>query len=526
MQKTLPPNLTEKEFSKALDEFAAVVGREWVFAEASDLRGYRDPYAPGDIREFTPSAAVAPDGVEEIRKVLAIANEHGIPLWPISTGKNLVYGAAAPLMPGTVTLDLKRMNRILEVNEDSCYALVEPGVSYFDLYKYIQDRGLKLWLDVASPGWGSVLGNTLERGVGYTPYGDHFQMQCGMEVVLADGDVLRTGMGSMSGSNTWQLFKYGFGPYVDGLFTQSNFGVVTKLGVWLMPEPPGYRSCRITFAHEEDIEQIIEILRPLKIAGLIPNAAVLSTAIYDTAVVSTRAQWYDGKGPLPKSVVRKMMDELDGGFWQFAFALYGPDKVMDASWEAIRGAFSQIPGSKFFSRQFDKNTPIEGLRDKLQAGIPNMQEFGLANWTGGGGLLVFSPISPTTGTDATRQYKMVRDRMAEYGFDYLGGFVVGWREMHHIVMVAYNRKDKEEKRRARELFGVLIDDAAAAGYGEYRTHLAFMDKVARTYDFNDNAMLRFSERLKDSLDPNGILAPGKQGIWPKHLRDSRGGGKA
>jgi FAD/FMN-containing dehydrogenase len=48
-----------------------------------------------------------------------------------------------------------------------------------------------------------------------------------------------------------------------------------------------------------------------------------------------------------------------------------------------------------------------------------------------------------------------------------------------------------------------------------------MDQVARTYNFNDNAMLRFSERLKDSIDPNGILAPGKQGIWPKYLRDTK-----
>ena len=84
--------------------------------------------------------------------------------------------------------------------------------------------------------------------MGYTPYGDHFMMQCGMEVVLPNGDVMRTGMGAMSGSTTWQLFKYGYGPYVDGMFSQSNFGVVTKMGIWLMPEPPGYRPYMISFS--------------------------------------------------------------------------------------------------------------------------------------------------------------------------------------------------------------------------------------------------------------------------------------
>jgi 4-cresol dehydrogenase (hydroxylating) len=86
---------------------------------------------------------------------------------------------------------------------------------------------------------GQCDGATLERGAGYTPYGDHFMMQCGTEVVLADGEVVRTGMGALPGNNTWQLFKHSFGPYLDGIFTQSNFGVVTKIGKWLMPEDPG-----------------------------------------------------------------------------------------------------------------------------------------------------------------------------------------------------------------------------------------------------------------------------------------------
>jgi 4-cresol dehydrogenase (hydroxylating) len=521
MKKTLPPNLTSENFSKALDEFAAVVGKEWVFSEESDLTGYLDPYAPGDIEERASSAAVAPDGVEEIQAILKIANTYKIPLWPISCGKNLGYGGAAPSLPGTVVLDLKRMNRILEVNEELGYALVEPGVSYFDLYQYIQERGIKLWLDVASPGWGSVLGNTLERGIGYTPYGDHFMMQCGMEVVLPDGDLLRTGMGAMEGSNTWQLFKYGFGPCVDGLFTQSNFGVVTKLGIWLMPEPAGYRSCRIDFENEDDLEQIIDTLRPLRMAGLIPSAATIYNVVYEAAQVTTRAQWHEGDVPIPQTVIRKIMDELDVGFWNFRFALYGPDNMMDASWQVIRAAFSHIPGVKFSYKQFDKNTPPEHVHDKLQAGIPNLQEFGMLNWRGGGGHLFFAPISPSIGKDAVKQYRMARDRMTEYGFDYMGGFALGFREMHHLTGPMFNRTDVAEKQRAKELLKHLIADAAEAGYGEYRAHPEFMDQVARTYNFNNNAMLRFSERLKDSIDPNGILAPGKQGIWPKYLRDTK-----
>ena len=64
------------------------------------------------------------------------------------------------------------------------------------------------------------------------------------------------------------------------------------------------------------------------------------------------------------------------------------------------------------------------------------------------------------------------------------------------------------------LVEVLVRDGAAEGYGEYRAHVDFMDLIAEQYDFNDGAMGRFNARIKGALDPQGILSPGKQGIWP------------
>src|ERR1039458_5320747 len=145
----LPPGVSSKDFSEALKQFEEAVGKEWVFSSDEDVDLYRDSYSPfwHEDEEPVPSAAVAPDGVEQVQQVVRIANNSKIPLWTISTGKNLGYGGSAPLLGGNVVLDLKRMNRILEVNEANHYALVEPGVSYFDLYRYIQDKGLKVWID-------------------------------------------------------------------------------------------------------------------------------------------------------------------------------------------------------------------------------------------------------------------------------------------------------------------------------------------------------------------------------------------
>lgn len=87
--------------------------------------------------------------------------------------------------------------------------------------------------------------------------------------------------------------------------------------------------------------------------------------------------------------------------------------------------------------------------------------------------------------------------------------------MHHIVCIVFDRKDAASKRRAHTLIRTLIADAAAEGWGEYRTHLALMDQIAATYGFNDHAQMKLNETIKNALDPKGILAPGKNGIWPR-----------
>lgn len=84
------------------------------------------------------------------------------------------------------------------------------------------------------------------------------------------------------------------------------------------------------------------------------------------------------------------------------------------------------------------------------------------------------------------------------------------------MCIVFDRKDPDSKRRAHKLISTLVDDAAKMGWGEYRTHLALMDQIAKTYNFNDNAPMKLNEKIKNALDPKGILCPGKNGIWPQN----------
>ncbi|KAJ9144931.1 hypothetical protein NKR23_g5732 [Pleurostoma richardsiae] len=92
----------------------------------------------------SPVGGVRPSAVEEVQQIVKLANTYKVPLWTVSRGKNLGYGGSSPVVKGIIVLDLHRMNKIVEVNGEYGCAVVEPGISFFDLYEEIQRQGLDL----------------------------------------------------------------------------------------------------------------------------------------------------------------------------------------------------------------------------------------------------------------------------------------------------------------------------------------------------------------------------------------------
>lgn len=520
-QATSP--LTAAALDRAVAKFATVLDRDGVLTAAADVAQFRDPFAFAAWREFQPAAALLPRSVEEVQAILRIANEHRVPLWTSSQGRNNGYGGAAPRVAGGVVLSLRRMNRVLEVNDESAYALVEPGVRFFDLYDHLQGHGYKLWMSVPDLGWGSILGNTVDHGMGYTPTGDHPSSQCGLEVVLPNGDVLRTGMGAMTNSKSWQIYKRGYGPSLDGLFMQSNFGVVTKLGLWLMPEPECYMPGWLTLRRDADLELLLEELRPLMLSGIIQNQPMIINAVCGISAFTGREQWYTGAGVIPDDVIDRIASQPGLGRWVMRFALYGDERIVERQREIVSEAFARIPGAAVtFAKYRGSDLPeLTNPHERVQAGIPSMDLDRMTRWYGGeqGGHIGFSCVAPITGRDGVALRNLVSSRLAEAGLDYSGVIIVGRRSMIHIGLVVFDTKNEAQARAAYDACKSLVAPAARLGYGEYRAHLDFMDLVADQYDFNRHAQRRFHELLKDTLDPNGILSPGKQGIWPRAYRE-------
>jgi len=525
--RPLPSGVGAQAMERALEAFSAALGAERVLTDEAKLREFRDPFQHASSDDYTASAVVMPTTVQEIQAIVRIANETSVPLWTHGQGRNNGYGGPAPRVKGSVIVSLRNMNRVLEVNEELGYAVVEPGVRWFDLYEAIEARGGRLMLSIADLGWGSVVGNTLEHGGTYLPYGLDFQMQCGMEVVLATGEVMRTGMGAMPGNRAWHCYKRGLGPTPDQLFMQSNFGIVTKMGIWLMPKPEVYMPLWLRVWNDDDLAPLVDTLRVLMLDDTIRMVPQIMSPILLGAVFSRREQWYTGAGPMPDEAVERMARGLDTGRWMMRFALYGDEAVVDHRFAKVEAAFKRaIPncelwGTKYTPEQF---ATIQNPSERVQAGVPNLDLNAMTAWYGGeeGGHIGFSPIAPLTGRDAVAVRDLLRSMVEEAGLDYIAGLMpLTTRSFVHVTMVIFDTKDERQVRTAYDVARRLVREAAKRGYGEYRAHLDFMDLASDQYSFNHHAYRRFNETIKDALDPNGILSPGKQGIWPRHLRNGR-----
>lgn len=540
----LPPNVSQADFTAALTAFAAIVGKEWLFTSDEDLELYRDSYSVmwDEADERTASAAVAPDNADQVVELVKIANRYRIPIYPISTGKNLGYGGAAPALAGSVVLDLKRMNRIVEIDERNGYVVVEPGVSYFDLYAHIQEKGLKLWIDCPSPGWGSLVGNALDGGVGVTlaPYRNHFEAHCGIEAVLPNGRMVRTGMGAMPGAKTWQQFKPGFGPRIDGLFKQSNYGVVTKMGFWLMPSPENLATGVVTVPRYRDIIPLVDIIGRLEQGKIVQGLWTLSSpttgTLGDAAHGGSEPQVDPKVLPILNDQNGVNMEKLDAAaqsaglpFWACEFNLYGPKKFIEAQWECICDAMGAIAGAQFELNDV-RSLPlptedVEKMFDTGRLGMPSLRTFSLGpmvTYEGEDvvGHIFFSPVIPRTGEAAIeamdvfaeigRKYKLPSPplQFPSAIFERAFLFAMGLPVTRSAVVNA----------KIREIFRELVAIATARGWGEYRTAPAFYDLIMETYSYNDHALRDLLETIKDAVDPNGIMSPGRYAIRSKHLR--------
>lgn len=228
---TRAPAVQASRLGSALAQWRRLLGPERVLVDQRTLKRYGRTTL---MRAPQPLAVIRPRRAEQVPELLRVARDQRISLYPISRGRNWGWGEACPATERQVVLDLGDLDRILKINAEFGYAVIEPGVTQGQLVRALASDAPEWWLESTNAGpETSIVGNTLERGLGMS---DRTASVCGLEVVLPDGKTVRTGFGIFPRSRVTHLGKWGVGPNLDGLFMQSNLGVVTRMGIWLAPK--------------------------------------------------------------------------------------------------------------------------------------------------------------------------------------------------------------------------------------------------------------------------------------------------
>lgn len=197
-----------------------------------DSRAGRLVYSYDATPQFQslPDAVIAPRNTQETAEIVKLCNEHSIPIVPRGSGTNLCAGTCPT--EGGIVLLFKHMNRILEIDEENLTATVEPGVITLDLIHAVEEKGLFYPPDPSSMKISTIGGNINENSGGLRglKYGVTRDYVMGLEIVLANGDIIQTG---------GKLAKDVAGYDLTRLFvgSEGTLGIVTKAILKLIPMP-------------------------------------------------------------------------------------------------------------------------------------------------------------------------------------------------------------------------------------------------------------------------------------------------
>jgi len=522
----------------ALVAYREVIGDEQVVVEREVLTRYETATFHTDNKIV---AVLRPSSVEQVQQCMAISTQYSVATYPISTGKNVGYGSRVPSADNCIILELKRLNRILEFNEDLAYVSLEPGVTQQQLYDFLKEKKSKLWMDATGSFLDhSIIGNIAERGFGHTPFADHFNNVGGMDVVLANGKLLHTGFGRFGNAKAAGVYRWGVGPYLDGLFAQSNLGIITRVTLWLMPAPEYCQNFFFSVEKSDDLSEVIELLRPLRLDGTIQSAMHIGN---DYKVISSirRYPWEESQGevPLSKELMAKLAEKWDFGAWNASGSLYGSKQEVALARKRIK---KHLQGRVKKLRFLDEG--LLRLAEKLQkpyhwltgVNLPEMLKllkpiFGLTTGVPTGemiastywrkkqaapanpdpdrdrcGLMWLAPVAPTKGQYAQEIWSIVESTMLKYAFEPAVSItLITERAMDCVVSISYDRDVAGEDERAQSCHDEMLNKLTASGYYPYRLGIHSMGGLPASED----AYIELMTALNGVWNPNKIMAPSR-----------------
>lgn len=525
----------------AIAAWRRLLGEERVKTQAFDLQRY---HADTTNTSRIIAGVLRPISTSEVVDIVKIASAHQIALYPISKGNNWGYGSANPTQNGCVIVDLSGMTQISEFDAKLGVVTLEPGVTQEQLATFLMKQNDLYITPTTSTGPdGTILGNAIERGYGLVPIADHFLAVMNIEVVLADGSIYHSAIHGKECTEVDGVFKWGIGPYLDGLFSQSNFGIVTKATIALRPKPECIEMFFIEFDKEEDLEDaVVTVRKILKDVGVFSGAINIMSDLRLSAVTADYP--FDEIAAAPhhtKAILKRKAKESGYYAWTCMGSLYGHKYVIQAvkkeiikivkerskrvlflSQEKILfiDAFlSRLPVG-FFSKiknRFSKMTMILDILSgkprqetlhicyrQLRQGVPQGKNLNPAQ--DGCGIYWYAPLLPLQPSTVRDYVNFVDATCEQYGIEPLITLTsMSERCIISPIPILFDPMNTEQAWRAKECLAALIEGGRQRGAYPHRAGVGMMKDVVDP----SHSFWNVQQSIKQALDPQNIMSPGR-----------------
>lgn len=301
---------------------------------------------------------------------------------------------------------------------------------------------------------------------------------------------MRTGQFGITRSPSAFLSKFTFGPSIEGLFLQSNLGIVTKLSIWLTPQPPAFMECTIGVPAFEDIEPLVDVLGHLRQTGVIPNLVWVMSLLEQLCMFGRRSDYWQGEGPIPPWKLEEIRKEKGMSYWHGRWGLYGPKRIIQAQFEEIKEIVAKrVPQATLVGNFFQgengellDNKAIPNDNGSLLVGIPSLWSLPLVGWAlprGGGGKAAhgdYAPIIPNSGKMVLEWIRACRPHYEAAGVEPMVDFFMHERHVIMVNMFTFNQEDPDHRNKIHKLYHNFHAESKKRGYGMYRAHVNHMGK--------------------------------------------------
>ncbi|NGQ94964.1 FAD-binding protein [Brevibacillus sp. SYP-B805] len=453
-----------------LDEIRKIIPEERILLDLSDRYSYSYDASFG---QYLPDVVIEPNDAQEISRLVKLANQYRIPVYPRGAATSL-SGGPLPVEGGMV-LDMSRLNKKLFIDRENLLAIVSPGVKTAEIHKKAEEVGLFYPPDPSSSHVSTIGGNLMENSSGPKglKYGTTKEYVIGLEVVTPTGDIIRTGGKTVKNVTGYDLTRLIVG-------SEGTLGIITEAILRLIPKPQARKTLLATFNRLEDSGHAITRILS---SGILPAAMELM----DNACIRS-VENYSPCG-LPIDAEALIIVEVDGH----------PKAVEEEIAKCADLCREQGAVSVRVARNEAERQEIWKARKMVSPAITQM------------GPTKISEDATVPRSQIPAMMKRLKEIRDKYQLNLVVFGHAGDGNLHPNIIT--DKRNIQEMKRVEDAVSEIFEAAVSLGGTLSGEHgIGTMKAPYMEMELGEIGLLMM-KKIKQAWDPNNILNPGK--IFPK-----------